>query len=1191
MQSKKKQVEKLRYLTRFFVVLLIIMSLGLITSCSSEINDNLLGNAKLQTTKIFSESKTSSQKTTPANIITDWIDPKHIDKNKLQKYLEENSHKQLNDGLNKLLQEKNNDSKPEFAPKELIIRLNDDIISMPKDSEGFISVNKATVKSFELQNLIEKYSVNKIMEFKSTTNKDFRFYTLRYDSDFVVPSVVEEFNTLANVMYAEPNYIYDFMFVPNDPLYQEQDHHQFINSELAWDIEQGNEDVVIAIIDTGVDLDHPDIEDNLVEGFDTVDINLDEYLNRGYFRVHAEDYMEFDNEPNDLYGHGTHVAGIAGATTNNGIGVAGVCPMCSIMPVKIGFIMTNRRADRIYTFIEQDDAAMGIIMAADNDADIISMSWGSFRESQLITDAVNHAHQQGALLIAAAGNVRVTDPDWFTSPKTLGYPAASEHVVSVGANEGELNRRAWWSNCGETVDISAPGTNILSLRAEGTNMNENDNFIVQEEYYIASGTSMAAPIVAGVAGLLKSRNAAWNNDMITEQLIGSAAQFSRQYDPVRAIPINFDMYDFFRFGSGSVDSLRALTIQPQPRITLEGFELHDVDGNMNEYINPEETVELFVSLKNWWGAADGVERFTATLSTDNENIEFIRDTIEFENIPLLGGIVINDLPFTFTADEELDPPEHIFFTLEVETRDVVNQLSFPFELRFMVQRPDIPAHHPPTKQGWPMDTQFSIYASPTIADINNDRSNDIIVPTGSNSLIYDIGGKPYPFEGIMKNIHALNSNGENVNGWPVPISSNYGNAISVADVDNNGNLEISTCSWENETSWWFDFQARGDNLIQLWNHNGQSMNNWPIDIESIDELYPRLFDLNDDNSAEIVIPSGEQGIEVFSQAGNLMDNWPQVQDAYGPVMIGNLDDDADMELIYKGRGFITAYNIDGSVVEGWPFQLEEDWFAYGNPVLADLNNDGVDEVIVSAYLWGQMGVLARSIIILTSDGEILENWDINNEVYITLANIDEDDEPEIVGIDSSDSDRPSIYVWNSDGSEVEGFPQEIPWLYDDERQIPWFHNDRDDYVLVNRHPIISDIDGDNRNEIMISLLNRGYLDKQEVTYIVAFEHDGELKEDEFWPIVPDTDVRIRSYSAALAIDDLDNDDNVELIFAASRYCDELNLLLYGCGRLYVYELGVPPKQFKDDWPQYMYNAQHSGRYSEWFEMPPAVNIE
>ena len=273
---------------------------------------------------------------------------------------------------------------------------------------------------------------------------------LKLPPNLEVEKAVKQFSKLSIVEYAEPNYIQKAFWSPSDTYFSKQWGMTKIQAVSGWSIHTGRAATVIAIVDTGVDLDHPDLKDKLVQGYD---------------------YVDNDDVPDDVGGHGTHCAGIAAASSNNKKGVAGVCPNCSIMPVRVlgpdGGSST--------------DVAKGIVFAADHGAKVISMSLGSYMLSSTIQDAVEYANDKGVVLVAASGNSGVNAPH---------YPAYFEQCIAVGSTDRK-DKQSSFSNYGAWVDVAAPGEDIYSTVPGG-------------EYDYKSGTSMAAPHVAGLAGVMAS---------------------------------------------------------------------------------------------------------------------------------------------------------------------------------------------------------------------------------------------------------------------------------------------------------------------------------------------------------------------------------------------------------------------------------------------------------------------------------------------------------------------------------------------------------------------------------------------------------------------------------------------------------------------------------------------------------------
>jgi type VII secretion-associated serine protease mycosin len=282
--------------------------------------------------------------------------------------------------------------------------------------------------------------------------------------------------------------------MPNDQLYQERYQWNLpaIGTEQGWEISRGTEDIKIAIVDTGVDLDHPDLENRLVDGYNVI---------------------EDSDNPDDDNGHGTHVAGIIASETNNREGTAGVTWYNQIMPVKA---MGAKGYGTTF------DIAKGIVWAVDHGADVINLSLGNYQESNVLKQAIRYAFKKDVVMIAAAGNDSSNQPS---------FPSAYPEVLSVSAIDYD-GKRASFSNYGDYVDIAAPGVYIPST-------------YYQKQYAALSGTSMAAPHVSGLAGLIKSANPDLSNKEVMSIIQKSAIDLGRKGKDIE-------------FGNGLIDVNQAL---------------------------------------------------------------------------------------------------------------------------------------------------------------------------------------------------------------------------------------------------------------------------------------------------------------------------------------------------------------------------------------------------------------------------------------------------------------------------------------------------------------------------------------------------------------------------------------------------------------------------------------------------------
>ncbi len=272
-----------------------------------------------------------------------------------------------------------------------------------------------------------------------------------------VEAEIARLQNIAGVRYAEPDYaVFATDTFPSDPSFTSQYALTAIHAPQGWDISTGSNLITIAIVDSGVDYGHADLIGKIDAGHN--------------FIACPDPSVSCATLPQDDYGHGTHVAGIAAASSDNGVGIAGVSWGARIMPVKV----LNKFGGGSYS-----NVAAGIVWAADHGAQVINLSLGGCSDSTLLHDAVLNAYHQGVLIIAAAGN--------FTCGSQVLYPAQYPEVMAVGASDS-LNQPATYWSYGSEVDIAAPGVNIYSL--------------CPGSYCTLSGTSMATPHVSGLASIL-----------------------------------------------------------------------------------------------------------------------------------------------------------------------------------------------------------------------------------------------------------------------------------------------------------------------------------------------------------------------------------------------------------------------------------------------------------------------------------------------------------------------------------------------------------------------------------------------------------------------------------------------------------------------------------------------------------------
>ncbi|HIA05575.1 MAG TPA: DNRLRE domain-containing protein, partial [Flavobacteriales bacterium] len=339
-----------------------------------------------------------------------------------------------------------------------------------------------------LETIIKKFGIHKISRpFHLNDEKLKSTYLVEFSPNMDHQYLIATLSALDYVDYAEQVPAYNLVLTPND-LNSNQWHLPQIMAEQAWDLTTGSSNVVVAIVDDAVLTSHEDLAPVIWTNTGEIPGNgIDDEANGYIDDVNGWDAANGDNDPNpdgptnSYFTHGTHCAGITGAATNNSIGIASIGYNIQIMPVKTA---STGNGTLVAPYL-------GVQYAIANDADIISMSWGGSGYSNTYQNLFNFAHNQGIVLIAAAGN---------SNSSVLFYPASYNHMISVGATNSS-DQKAWFSNYGDSIDVMAPGKDIWSCLA-GSNTS----------YGYMSGTSMACPLVSGLAALMLSRDPSLSPD-------------------------------------------------------------------------------------------------------------------------------------------------------------------------------------------------------------------------------------------------------------------------------------------------------------------------------------------------------------------------------------------------------------------------------------------------------------------------------------------------------------------------------------------------------------------------------------------------------------------------------------------------------------------------------------------------------
>ncbi|NOY06769.1 MAG: S8 family serine peptidase, partial [Chlorobi bacterium] len=493
---------------------------------------------------------------------------------------------------------------------------------------------------FEMESmLVERWSVSRSPElFRKTGNlteiirkekEVARIFQFQYTARVSPVEAAAKFSALRGVEYAEPLYLCyptGMMFAPNDSLFSKQAFLQTIHAEEAWDITKGDSTIVIGVGDTGIDWSHPDLEPNIW-------INPGEWGSNGELSNngkdddgnglvddwHGWDFAGADNQTpdNDTRGggsHGTKVAGLVAAATNNRIGIASIGYKCKILPMKIG--PDGGGGLRFGYQAMQYAVFMG--------CKVFNASWGTLNYSKAAEDVVNLVTTRGMLVVGGGGNHGKPTPF---------YPAAFSAALGVGmTNANDIISGA--SGYGPPIDVMSPGSGALSTSVNG-------------QYGTFGGTSAASPIVSGLAGLVISRFPSFS-PMQVRQRIRVTADNIDDKNPKKA-----------KFaGYGRINAFRAVGTEKLPAVRIENVTFVD-PGNDGQFY-PGEKVEVMVALKNYLSATPGPVELTLEAATGSSAVTIGTATT---TVPAIAPNAVRaaTTPMTFTVEASQQYDREVIF--------------------------------------------------------------------------------------------------------------------------------------------------------------------------------------------------------------------------------------------------------------------------------------------------------------------------------------------------------------------------------------------------------------------------------------------------------------------------------------------------------------------------------------------------
>lgn len=786
-------------------------------------------------------------------------------------------------------------------------------------------------------------------------------YNITLENSDNIEQALEELASDPNIIFAEYDPVYKLEYVPNDASYAMQWGHEFMQSEQAWDYTTGSEEVVIGIVDSGIKWNHPDLQENIwinepelnsTSGGNPMSINwtagtvsggngidddgngkIDDCIGWNFYGSQSnQSYQDFtDND------HGTHVAGCAGAVGDNYIGVTG--PM---MTVKL--ISSRHSPDYFYSnSIYGGD--QGIYYCADSGADIINCSFGGPGGSYTYNNAVNYAMDAGSIVVAAAGNDNV---NVGTNPH---YPSNATNAVCVAATGPSNDLKANFSNFGPPVDVSAPGSGIYSTIIDGNG------------YASFNGTSMASPIAAGVAGLIKSVHPTLTAEELKDRL-------ELTCDNIDALNPGYEGW----LGSGRVNAFRGTMYDQIPNLSVIEVTALEQSGDGDGIANPGEVISLMIQLENdeFWENATNIN---ATLSCNIPEVTITTDETTYPDIAAgYNGWNSGD-PFIFETPAELSDYT-IPFTLSISANPGATwpyeaQLEFEVELTL-------------AQAGWPLVLGSVSTSSGVIIDLEDDGTREIIFGD---------------YNGML---HVMHEDGTPVAPFPIDTGANINVAVAVGNVDGDNVEDIVI--------------GNDDGHLIAYDNSGNVI--FDYDTESDIKSNPMIADVDGDGTSEVIVCTFNPGmVYIFNADGTLFPNFPASLAA--PVLssaaVGDLNSDGNLEvLVVTISGSLNAISSNtGANMSGWPYSIG--FGSTNGPAIVNFDGDANPEVVISTT--------PGSVFALNHDGSLIWNIDAGEDVRtgIVAADFNNNGNNEICFVDQPGG----VHIIDQAGNYLPNFPANI----------------------------------------------------------------------------------------------------------------------------------------------------------------------
>ena len=802
-------------------------------------------------------------------------------------------------------------------------------------------------------------------------------------------------------------------YIPNDPLFSASWHLTKIQAPELWRWAAGDSTVIVGIVDSGVKWNHEDLRENIFVDWEQA-INTTINWETGVITPHStvkfehsiiawsyaigqdnnQSYQSFQNNQGNN-NHGTHVAGIVSSVGDNGLGTLGTA-----MGVKL--LVPRHSPNNAYSTVIEN-AYDGIYYAANHGAHVINCSWGGGGGAGVANTAVNYAtFEKGALVVVASGN---DAPDYngpsVGVPSIQNWPANCENAMTVGATDSN-DRRAYFSEYGPGIDVMAPGMAIMS-----TSFNYS-----QDNYVNLQGTSMASPVAAAVAAMVKTIHPEMGPLEIKDKIMETCDMPDSWWDD--------DGYWLDMLGAGRVNAFRAAMNSVIPNIYIEEVQINELSGDGDGVPNVGETISVKLMLHNEWNwlNATGI---TASISSTYPGVEVLQGNLEYNSIN--NGQYIYSTNYASVYVSSSVNTLNIPFTLTFSSnQEATNPYPYTVNIPFVVEISNM-------LPNWPLILNGQAVSAPKVANLDGTGNRFISV-----------------FNGIL---HVVDANKTPNQGFPLNLGENTQSGIAVGHLTGAANSQQIVV-------------ATSSGILKVIDHTGQIV----MEKNLLNQVRtaPVIADLNNNGQNEIIVATiVGTNTRLWVLNGNDLSEW----DGY-PVQIqgqvtthiaaDDVNGDGIKNIVFNTSGPTAGLNVFNPIttqnIAGFPFSGA----SYVGPTLARLSGNTGLQIIFA-------GSVASNcpLYIINPDGSVFGQTTIPQRVNTEIAIVDlfNNGSPKLVFADNGGN----LHVRNTDLTNVDGFPVNVGTAIE---SSPVFAN-------IDTDPPREIIFGDNNGNLHILKSNGQYL--------------------------------------------------------------------------------------------------------------------